>query len=336
VVTSSCRLFSIIPAARPDDHREAALVSDDTAQSSHAEQAPSLIEMASSGHMIKEKLDLASKPSPGEDAEDLIEKGLHIADDTGALNGMPKMYTEMSRLFKEAAKKVYDEGDYTDDKKNFIKRTAYDWMNKVQDFKVHAGHLRKHADEIYQEIVRAHVGAGKEINDAFADEMRKLELMHKGQTEMQQAVQQAETTLGAAPTMQAARGSTAGSGIDSTLGPTAGQQLNPELAAALKTGIKGAIGTGPAVMTELAGGKASFALTAANGVTITMKASSTLGKVTCAEWQAADNCDKAGMKNNAGTVGQAAFLNEAERLKRSAEGQASAAKSVFELCCEPV
>jgi hypothetical protein len=41
-------------------------------------------------------------------------------------------------------------------KKNFIKETATDWMNKVQEFKIISQKFRESAEAIYNQIVRAH------------------------------------------------------------------------------------------------------------------------------------------------------------------------------------
>merc|ERR1719160_14914 len=103
-----------------------------------------------------------------------------IAHKEGSLAKLEGQYGKMKELFEDAAKKVWEDPKKMD--KNFIAETGLEWMNKVQEFKVTASDLRKHAEEIYEDIVKSHTIAAKKQMKTFKKEMIKLKAVHDAHT----------------------------------------------------------------------------------------------------------------------------------------------------------
>lgn len=188
---ASCWLLVAL-AARPDEPSQGALLPEDHTKAS------SMVEMASSGHMVKNKIE--TEAGAGDDPEvDLSEGGTAkavegdqnweaksldpknaIAHKEGSLAKLEGQYGKMKELFEDAAKKVWEDPKKMD--KNFIAETGLEWMNKVQEFKVTASDLRKHAEEIYEDIVKSHTIAAKKQMKTFKKEMIKLKAVHDAHT----------------------------------------------------------------------------------------------------------------------------------------------------------
>jgi hypothetical protein len=101
-----------------------------------------------------------------------------IAKEGSELKKLPKMFSDMKDKFKNAADKVWTGGD---EKKadNFIQKTGLDWMNSVQKFRHTAGEMRKHAEDVYDDIVKSHTVAAKKQMRTFKEEMAKLKKVHE-------------------------------------------------------------------------------------------------------------------------------------------------------------
>merc|ERR1740130_1592287 len=101
-----------------------------------------------------------------------------IAKEGSELKKLPKLYTDMKDKFKNAADKVWTDGD---EKKadNFITKTGLDWMNNVQTFRHTTGEMRQHAEDVYDDIVKSHTLAAKKQMRTFKEEMSKLKKVHE-------------------------------------------------------------------------------------------------------------------------------------------------------------
>lgn len=194
---ASCWLLVAL-AARPDETSQGALLPEDHTKAS------SMVEMASSGHMVKNKVDkeaemMEADAGHGDPEPDLSEAGTAkavegdqnweaksldaknaIAHKDGSLAKLEGQYGKMKELFEDAANKVWEDPKKMD--KNFIAETGLEWMNKVQEFKVTASDLRKHAEEIYEDIVKSHTIAAKKQMKTFKKEMIKLKAVHDAHT----------------------------------------------------------------------------------------------------------------------------------------------------------
>jgi len=125
--------------------------------------------LASSGHMIssshKAATDAAAKPGPY--WADAFTNSIRDLSETMVHNpGAPAQAERNARHADRNAR----HGVHND-----IAQTGYHWMKEAQTFRTAAGDMRKHADEVYGDVVKSHEVAAKKQLKTFKEEITKLD-----------------------------------------------------------------------------------------------------------------------------------------------------------------
>jgi len=117
-----------------------------------------------------------------------------IAAKNNNLRKLQAQYEDMKQKWKDSADKVWKEGKNVGEVQsnnkaggeNYIQATGHYWMQEGKTFRQAAADMRKHADEVYADIVKDHEVAGHKQLQSFKEEMAKLDPVFKRHEDIQQ------------------------------------------------------------------------------------------------------------------------------------------------------